>query len=84
MSESRSAGANVSELFRRALRISAQNEMLETLLTKASGHRPTSRIGGTTMDAKYNWIMDNTGIRMAMNIAAFMLWLAACAVLLSF
>ncbi len=35
------------------------------------------------MDAKYNWIIDNSGIRMAINIAAFTLWLAACAVLLS-
>jgi hypothetical protein len=35
------------------------------------------------MDAKYNWVIDNTGIRMAINIAVFGLWLAACAVLLS-
>lgn len=35
------------------------------------------------MDAKYNWIIDNSGIRMAMNIAAFVMWLGACAVLLS-
>lgn len=36
------------------------------------------------MDAKYNWIIDNTGIRMAINVAAFTLWLAACALLLTF
>lgn len=36
------------------------------------------------MDAKYNWIIDNTGIRMALNIVAFGMWLVACAVLLSF
>ncbi len=35
------------------------------------------------MDAKYNWIIDNTGIRMAINIVAFGMWLVACAVLLS-
>jgi hypothetical protein len=35
------------------------------------------------MDAKYNWIIDNTGIRMALNIAVFAMWLGACAVLLS-
>lgn len=35
------------------------------------------------MDAKYNWIIDNTGIRMAINIFAFAMWLGACAVLLS-
>lgn len=36
------------------------------------------------MDAKYNWIIDNTGIRMAINVAAFGMWLLACVVLLSF
>jgi len=36
------------------------------------------------MDAKYNWIIDNTGIRMAINVAAFCMWLLACAVLLTF
>lgn len=36
------------------------------------------------MDAKYNWIIDNTGIRMAINLAAFAAWLLVCAVLLSF
>ena len=35
------------------------------------------------MDAKYNWIIDNTGIRMALNVAAFTVWLVGCAVLLS-
>ena len=35
------------------------------------------------MDAKYNWIIDNSGIRMAINVAVFTLWLAGCAVLLS-
>ncbi len=35
------------------------------------------------MDAKYNWIIDNVGIRVALNLAAFGLWLAACAALLS-
>lgn len=35
------------------------------------------------MDAKYNWIIDNSGIRMAIHIAAFAMWLGACAVLLS-
>ncbi len=35
------------------------------------------------MDAKYNWVIDNTGIRMAINVAAFALWLGACVVLLA-
>ncbi len=35
------------------------------------------------MDAKYNWIIDNSGIRMAINVAAFGIWLLACAALLS-
>jgi hypothetical protein len=26
------------------------------------------------MGAKYNWIIDNTGIRLALNILAFVLW----------
>ena len=43
----------------------------------------TPRIGGFTMDAKYNWIIDNSGIRMAINITVFAMWLGACAVLLS-
>jgi hypothetical protein len=36
------------------------------------------------MDAKYNWIIDNTGIRLTLNIAGFVIWLLACAALLSF
>jgi len=36
------------------------------------------------MDAKYNWIIDHSGIRMAINIAAFAAWLFACVALLSF
>ena len=35
------------------------------------------------MDAKYNWIIDNTGIRLALNVMGFALWLLACAALLS-
>jgi hypothetical protein len=35
------------------------------------------------MDAKYNWIIDNTGIRLALNVAVFSLWLAICAALLA-
>lgn len=35
------------------------------------------------MDAKYNWVIDNVGIRMAINVLAFGLWLAACAALLA-
>ncbi len=26
------------------------------------------------MDAKYNWIIDNTGIRMALNLVVFAAW----------
>lgn len=35
------------------------------------------------MDAKYNWVIDNTGIRMAINVMAFVLWLGACVALLA-
>ena len=35
------------------------------------------------MDAKYNWIIDNTGIRLALNVVGFVIWLLACAALLS-
>jgi hypothetical protein len=35
------------------------------------------------MDAKYNWIIDNTGIRLALNVMGFAIWLLACAALLS-
>ncbi len=35
------------------------------------------------MDAKYNWIIDNTGVRVALNVALFAVWLVGCAVLLS-
>ena len=35
------------------------------------------------MDAKYNWIIDNVGIRMAINVLAFGVWLLACAALLA-
>jgi hypothetical protein len=28
------------------------------------------------MDAKYNWIIDNFGVRVAINTVAFALWLA--------
>jgi hypothetical protein len=36
------------------------------------------------MDAKYNWIIDNTGIRLTLNIVGFVSWLLASAALLSF
>jgi hypothetical protein len=35
------------------------------------------------MDAKYNWIIDNTGIRLALPVVGFAIWLLACAALLS-
>ncbi len=35
------------------------------------------------MDAKYNWLIDNLGVRVMLNVAAFGLWLFACALLLS-
>ncbi len=48
--------------------------------------RSTSKQTGSeeVMDAKYNWIIDNTGVRVALNIAGFAIWLLACAALLSF
>jgi hypothetical protein len=47
---------------------------------------PSSKETGSeeVMDAKYNWIIDNAGIRMTLNIAGFAIWLLACAALLSF
>ena len=48
-------------------------------------HVPSKQTGSEeVMDAKYNWIIDNTGIRLALNIAGFAIWLLACAALLSF
>jgi hypothetical protein len=29
------------------------------------------------MDARYNWLMDNVALRVAINIAAFSVWLVA-------
>jgi hypothetical protein len=29
------------------------------------------------MDARFNWIIDNVGIRVALNTVAFVLWVAA-------
>jgi hypothetical protein len=34
------------------------------------------------MDAKYNWVMDNFGVRVAINIAVFTAWLVASYALL--
>jgi len=34
------------------------------------------------MDAKYNWIIDNPFIRIAMNVAGFAVWLVAAFALL--
>ncbi len=35
------------------------------------------------MEAKYNWIIDSVPIRIAMNIAAFVVWFAAAFGLMS-
>jgi hypothetical protein len=34
------------------------------------------------MDAKYNWLIDNTAIRVTLNTVAFALWIATALVLL--
>ena len=34
------------------------------------------------MDAKYNWLMDNFPVRVAINLAAFAAWVAASYMLL--
>jgi hypothetical protein len=48
-------------------------------------HPPSKETGSEeVMDAKYNWIIDNTGIRLTLNIVGFVIWLLACAALLSF
>jgi len=31
---------------------------------------------GDTMDAKYNWLIDNGAIRLTLNTVAFALWIA--------
>lgn len=48
-------------------------------------HPPSKETGSEeVMDAKYNWIIDNTGIRLTLNVMGFVIWLLACAALLSF
>ena len=48
-------------------------------------HPPSKEPGSEeVMDAKYNWIIDNTGIRLTLNVVGFVIWLLACAALLSF
>jgi hypothetical protein len=34
------------------------------------------------MDAKYNWLIDNTAIRVTLNTVAFALWMATVVALL--
>jgi hypothetical protein len=34
------------------------------------------------MDAKYNWIIDNPYVRIALNVAVFAVWLGAAVALL--
>jgi len=34
------------------------------------------------MDAKYNWLIDNGAVRVALNTAAFALWMATAVALL--
>jgi len=36
-----------------------------------------NRAGGREMEAKYNWIIDSTPIRIAINLAAFTVWISA-------
>ncbi len=36
------------------------------------------------MDAKYNWMIDNFAIRVAVNSMGFVMWLAASVALLAF
>lgn len=35
------------------------------------------------MDSKYNWIIDNPYVRIAINVAGFAVWLVAAIALLS-
>ena len=35
------------------------------------------------MDAKYNWLIDNVSVRVALNTVAFALWMAASVGLLA-
>lgn len=36
------------------------------------------------MNAKYNWIIDNSGVRIALNVAGFGAWLSLVIALLKF
>jgi hypothetical protein len=44
--------------------------------TNTRGDRP-NRAGGKVMEARYNWIIDSTPIRIAINAAAFAAWFGA-------
>lgn len=50
------------------------------MLTKAFEARPTQRADETggkgSMDAKWNWLIDNVPARVVMNTLAWCLWLA--------
>jgi hypothetical protein len=37
-----------------------------------------------TMDAKYNWLIDNVSVRVTLNTVAFALWMATAVALLEF
>ncbi len=58
-------------------------DVAQRLLTNPQAHRPRKQESEDVMDAKYNWIIDNTGMRLALNVVGFVIWLLACAVLLS-
>ena len=35
------------------------------------------------MDARYNWIIDSTALRVAINVTAFVMWLGVAVALLA-
>ena len=53
-----------------------------TLNPAAAKHRRRNSKKGDDMDAKYNGLIDNIAMRLALNTVAFALWLATAVALL--
>jgi hypothetical protein len=49
---------------------------------RQTGRNPLNK--ETTMDAKYNWLIDNGAVRVTLNTVAFALWVATAIALLEF
>jgi hypothetical protein len=55
---------------------------VDVFTVRASNPAGQERKRWDTMDAKYNWIIDNVFIRIALNVVGFAVWLGAAYVLL--